>query len=580
MKVPLREYWVLLRSYLKPQWRWVLLLAVLILGGIGLQLLTPQILRFFIDAALEGATTRVLTVTGLVFVGTALFQQVVGVTGVYLGEKVAWLATNQLRGDLTDHCLHLDMGFHNTHTPGELIERIDGDVASLANFFSTFVIQILGNFILVLGILCALSFEDWRISATLTLYVGVSMGVMFLLRNIAVPYWKRTREVAAELFSFLEEHLHGTEDIRANGASAFTMSLLHKLAGKRLNVELEAGLMNIRMVMTFISIFVTGQVLAIVLGYFLYQSGAVTMGTVFMIITYANNLVWPMQAITRQLEDLQRASAGIVRIGELYDIESRIAEGGDAVFPQGALAVDFDAVTFGYSDDEAVLHDISLRVEKGKVLGVLGRTGSGKTTLTRLLLRLYEPQHGAIRLGGVDIPSVKLADLRHHVGMVTQHVQLFGATVRENLTFFDKSISDEELLDIIRELGLWAWYETLENGLDTRLKGGDDLSAGEAQLLAFARVFLKDPGLVILDEASSRLDPATEEQIERSVDRLLEGRTGIVIAHRLATVERADDILILEDGRIREYGNRARLASDPNSHFSGLLRTGMGDVLA
>lgn len=580
MKVPLREYWVLLRSYLKPQWRWVLLLAVLILGGIGLQLLTPQIIRFFIDAALEGATTRVLTLAGLLFVGVALFQQVVGVTGVYLGEKVAWLATNQLRGDLTDHCLHLDMGFHNTHTPGELIERIDGDVASLANFFSTFVIQILGNFILVAGILCVLSFEDWRIGVTLTLYVGVSLCVMFLLRNIAVPYWKRTREVAADLFSFLEEHLHGTEDIRANGASAFTMSLLHKLAGKRLNVELEAGLMNIRMVMTFISIFVTGQVLAIVLGYFLYQGGAVTMGTVFMIITYANNLVWPMQAITRQLEDLQRASAGIVRIGELYDIESRIAEGGDAAFPEGALAVDFDAVTFGYSDDEAVLHDISLRVEKGKVLGVLGRTGSGKTTLTRLLLRLYEPQHGAIRLGGVDIPSVKLADLRNHVGMVTQHVQLFAATVRENLTFFDKSISDEELLDIIRELGLWSWYETLEHGLDTRLKGGDDLSAGEAQLLAFARVFLKDPGLVILDEASSRLDPATEEQIERSVDRLLEGRTGIIIAHRLATVERADDILILEDGRIREYGNRARLASDPNSHFARLLRTGMGDVLA
>jgi ABC-type multidrug transport system fused ATPase/permease subunit len=227
-----------------------------------------------------------------------------------------------------------------------------------------------------------------------------------------------------------------------------------------------------------------------------------------------------------------------------------------------------------------VLHDISFRIAAGRTLGILGRTGSGKTTLTRLLFRLYDVTGGAIRLGGIDIRDVRLDSLRRQVGMVTLEVQLFHATVRENLTFFDASISDERILQVLEELELLPWYQALPDGLDTVLAaGGGGLSAGEAQVLAFTRVFLRDPGLVILDEASSRLDPATERLIERAVDRLLADRTGIIIAHRLATVLRADDILILEDGRIREYGEREALRGDPQSRFAELLRTGMEEVL-
>ena len=181
----------------------------------------------------------------------------------------------------------------------------------------------------------------------------------------------------------------------------------------------------------------------------------------------------------------------------------------------------------------------------------------------------------------IDIHTTSLHDLRGHIGMVTQDVQIFHATVRDNLTFFNRAISDEELLTVIDSLGLQTWFDTLANGLDTILETeGGSLSAGEGQLLAFTRVFLQDPGLVILDEASSRLDPATEQLIERAVDRLLQNRTGIIIAHRLQTVQRADQIMILQDGQIGEYGDRLTLASDPNSHFAELLRTGMDEVLA
>jgi ATP-binding cassette, subfamily B, bacterial len=171
--------------------------------------------------------------------------------------------------------------------------------------------------------------------------------------------------------------------------------------------------------------------------------------------------------------------------------------------------------------------------------------------------------------------------LRRHVGMVTQDVQLFRATIRDNLTFFDESIPDARLHEVLQELGLDEWLGSMPHGLDTTLEaGGAGLSAGQAQLLAFTRIFLEDPGLVILDEASSRVDPATEKLLERAVDRLLQGRTGIIIAHRLATVTRADDILILEDGEVIEYGERRRLAADPNSRLSQLLITGMEEVLA
>jgi ABC-type multidrug transport system fused ATPase/permease subunit len=191
-------------------------------------------------------------------------------------------------------------------------------------------------------------------------------------------------------------------------------------------------------------------------------------------------------------------------------------------------------------------------------------------------VRLFEPDEGEVRLG--DVPIGDVDDLRSHVGMVTQDVQLFRASVRDNLTFFEPDVPDDRLLDVLDELALRPWLDTLPDGLATELTG-DDLSAGQAQLLAFARIFLRDPGLVVLDEASSRLDPVTEALLERAVDRLLADRTGIIIAHRLHTLHRVDDVLVLDGGRVVEHGDRAALAADPDSRFAQLLATGMEEVL-
>lgn len=269
------------------------------------------------------------------------------------------------------------------------------------------------------------------------------------------------------------------------------------------------------------------------------------------------------------------------RIEQLFRMQTALVDDGDVSLPGGALSVEFRDVSFGYVDSDSVIEHVSFHLSAGNLLGIVGRTGSGKTTLARLLFRLYDPQLGEVCLGGVSSKSVPLHDLRKHVGMVTQDVQIFHATVRDNLTLFNRTILDEHIVAAIDDIGLSPWLDTLPAGLDSLLgSDGAGLSAGEAQLLAFTRVLFTNPGLVILDEASSRLDPATEQLIERAMVKLLIDRTGIIIAHRLATLQRVDEILVLEDGRILEYGRKEEVASDPSSRFSYLLQTGLEEVNA
>ncbi|MBN1657206.1 MAG: ABC transporter ATP-binding protein, partial [Anaerolineae bacterium] len=368
------------------------------------------------------------------------------------------------------------------------------------------------------------------------------------------------------------------------------------------------GLMVNLMLNSSIMLFALATAAAFAVGARLYYAGALTIGAVYIVFHYTRMLEQPIDQIVRQLQDLQRAGASIVRVRELLAVESGLPEvPAGPVLPDGALAVLFDGVSFGYhdappapgasSDDgddqamdevvaappEPVLCNVHFSLAPGRVLGLLGRTGSGKTTVTRLLFRLYDPDAGAVYLGAppVDLRALPLQGLRRRVGLVTQNIQLFHATVRDNLTFFDRTIADRRILEVLAGLGLEEWVRGLPAGLDTVLdSGGGGLSAGEAQLLAFTRIFLQDPGLVILDEASSRLDPATERLVENAVGRLLENRTAIIIAHRLGTVQRADEILILDGGQVEEVGVRAELARDPGSRFAELLRTGMEEVLA
>ncbi|MFD3164038.1 ABC transporter ATP-binding protein [Herpetosiphon sp. NSE202] len=577
MQFPLLRYRRLLSTYLRPQRAWVFGLAGLVFGGIGVQLLNPQLMRNFLDAALAAQPLAQLITLAMLFMSLAFGQQLLALAAVYLSENIGWTATNALRADLVAHCLRLDSRFHAEKTPGELIERIDGDITSLANFFSQFIIQLLGNGLLLLGIIVLLALEDWRVALGLIVCVAAGIGLLQKMQRVGVPRWGESRQASAELFGFLEERLAATEDIRASGARNYVLQQLyrhmHKLYHKTRSAELAtAWLYNAGQ-----SMFILASGLGLGIGIYLYQQQQTTLGGVYLITAYIGLLTTPLDQILRQIQEFQKASASIIRIDALRQEQPTIIDGTTATLPQQALDVQFDQVLFGYSADAPILHALSFELPAGQILGVLGRTGSGKSSLIRLLLRLYDPQQGSIRLGGTDIRNTSLSTLRRSIGFVTQDVQLFQASVRENLRLFDQAIADQSLLDSVATLGLTPWLQSLEHGLDTIIQP-NGLSAGQAQLLAFGRILLKNPRLIILDEASSRLDPASEVIVERALDRLLAGRTTIIIAHRLASLQRADKILVLEHGRIREFGSRQALLQNPQSQYRQLVQHGITEV--
>ena len=512
------------------------MLTVLLLASIGLQVVNPQIIRFFIDTALEGGLLQSLMIAAGAFIGLAVLQQAVAISVTYLGETVAWTATNALRAELAWHCLNLDMDFHNEHTPGELIERIDGDLAEMATFFSQFVVGLIGNGLLIVGILLALFLEDWRVGLAFLVFTALAAILLIRVSNIAVQDQKARRQAEGDLFGFVEEQLTGTEDIRSSGAVDFSLRELFRLQANILRHDRrgrrKGWLIDIQMG----GLLAVGLILLVTSGYFLYTAGWITIGTVYMFIYYMTLVETPIWAMTRQVANFQTIGACIERLTDLRKIQPRVQVSGYgnsvpqfsgngnqiSESEQGPIEVTFEGVSFAYQTGEPVLKNLSFQLKPGSVLGLLGRTGCGKTTLTRLMFRLYEPTAGQILLNQQDVRGMELQALRRRIGIVTQEVQLFRASVRDNLTFFDRGISDQRIITALEELELGGWLRGLPEGLDTLLaSGGHNLSAGEAQLLAFARIFLRSPGLVILDEASSRLDPATEARIEHAIDRQL-----------------------------------------------------------
>lgn len=592
---PRRLPTTLLLEALRPQRRRVVLMSLLLLAALACQLVNPQVIRYFLDAAQAGNTGRPLLIAALVYILFAFLQEGLNLAGGYLSQRVGWSSTNRLRRRMAAHFLSLDLGYHQQHTPGELIERLDGDPGQLGNFFSQFVVRLVANALLASGILALLFRESWWAGLGLSVYTAITLLVLGLIQKPARARWDATRQADAEQFGYIEERISGAEEIRAIGAEAAAMRGLYlrmRDYAEKLRIAFVTGSLTFNLT-NLVS--VAGYTLGLALGALLYSRGAASLGTAYLIVVYVGMLSQPLQAIRQQAEDWQLASACLGRIGGFLQITPALKENQEqeqspitlsrTVPPQmSGAALSFVGVSFHYKDDPNVLSQVSFSLPAGQVLGILGRTGSGKSTLGRLLVRLYDPAEGEICLGGTPLQQLPLEALRQRVGMVTQEVQLFQASVRDNLTFFNPAISDARLEQALHALYLGEWLHALPQGLDTPLAAGAGsgvgLSAGEAQLLAFARLFLKDPQLVVFDEASSRLDQASEARLEQAIDRLLAGRTAVVIAHRLRTLERADQILILENGRVVEYGSRRELALDGGSRYAGLLRVGLEEALA
>ncbi|MEV7970780.1 ABC transporter ATP-binding protein [Sphaerisporangium sp. NPDC088356] len=537
------------------------LLALAVTATTALPLAAPQFTRRFVDDATGGAGIHQLTLVALSYLGLTVAGQAARMVTAWLGSRVAWDGTNRLRERLAEHALSLDMAFHGRHTPGEMIERVDGDVIAVADFVVAFLLDVVVSVLLLCGVIVVVFTIDPGIGVVLLAYCVLIGFGMVRAQRLAVPSATRSRAASAALFGYMEERLAGAEDLRANGAGEHAVRRLYQVSAALWRAELRGDTVGSGILAGTSVAFATGTALMLAL------SGTLSVGTAVLLFQYTLLVRTPFERLIDQLRQYQTALAGMRRIGDLL-AEQRTLPVPSTVkdLPEtGPLGLEFDAVDFAY-DDEPVLKGVTISLAPGETLGLVGRTGSGKTTIARLVARLYDPTAGAVRVGGLDLREIGAASVRRRIGVVTQDVQLFAASVRDNLTLFRPYGDDDRLRAVLVEVGLPDW------DLDAQL---GKVSAGQAQLLAFARAFLSDPGLVVLDEASSRLDPATERRIEGSMTRLLSGRTGVLIAHRLASLSRVDQIAVVSDGEIIEYGRRQDLLADPASRFTHML-SGVG----
>lgn len=575
-------------------------LAAAIAAATALPLAAPQITRRFVDDAIGGAGTRHLTLIALGYLALAVAGQAARMVTAWLASRLAWDGTNRLRERLAEHALGLDMAYHGRRTPGEMIERVDGDVVAVAEFVVAFLLDVVAGLLLLAGVIVVVFTVDARLGGVLLAYCALVGFCMARAQRLAVPSATRSRVETAALFGGLEERLAGVEDIRANGAGEHAVNRFHRASAALYRAEFRDARIGTGILAGTTVAFAAGTAIVLGLAAWTRESGTLTVGTAVLLFQYTQMVRAPFERLIDQLRQYQSALAGVARIGDLLAERRTLpAPAGPLPLPaSGPLALRLEGVGFAYADDdEPVLSDVTITLAPGETLGLVGRTGSGKTTVARLVLRLYDPTEGTVRVGGLDLRDVDPASMRERMCVVTQDVQLFAASVRDNLTLFRPLADDDRLRAVLTGVGLGDWLAALPAGLDTELGGGSGsgprpdpgggpgrdtgggpgsgpgsgVSAGEAQLLAFARAFLADPGLVVLDEASSRLDPATERRVEESVDRLLTGRTGVLIAHRLSSLSRVDKIAVIDRGRVVEYGHREDLVADPRSRFARML---------
>lgn len=576
----MKVYNELLYKYLKPLKIKVVLLGIVLLSNIIITLILPEILGRFIDSAKDGVSVWILTKTAICFMIIVIIKQLFELSSTYLSQNIGWLATNKLRIDILNKCLSLDMNFHKKYSQGELVERIDGDISALFNFFSLLLPNFLSSIVLILGILLMIFRKGIIIGFSISIFVAYAFFIFLKIQKKAVPTWIESRTETSKFYGLLGETINSKDDIRTSGAINYFIYQYHKFLKKLYKVLLKSELMFCKMVTSSIVLFSIGSALAISISSYFWSKGIVTIGTVYVIFNYTELLKNPIDKIRFQLEDLQKSSASIKRIEEILSLQSKLLDGSNEISSDKPISIDVRNVTFKYEDRKDVLKNISFSVTGGKVVGVVGRTGSGKTTLARLIARLYDPEDGAIYFNNENITNLKIKNLRDNVAYVTQDVQIFSATLRDNVTIFNPDIDDSKIIEIINIMELDEWYKKLPDGLDTVLNSNQcGISAGEAQIIAFIRIFLIDPSIIILDEASARLDPATEKVMENALEKLLKNRTSIIIAHRLSTLNRADDIIILDHGIIIENGSRNDLVKNRDSKFYNLLNKGLEEVL-
>jgi ATP-binding cassette subfamily B protein len=480
-------------------------------------------------------------------------------------QAVGQRLTARIRDDLFAHAMALSLRFHDRTPVGKLLTRLTSDVDALAEVFGSGAVGVLADLVTLLVIAVTMLSIEWRLGLLLlAAQVPVVLGMLWLQRRYRRANY-RVREELSQLNADLQENLQGLEVVQMFRREAVNSSRFAVTTDRYRNAVTGTILYDsaISAMIEWVALVAVAAVLA--LGGTMVTRGLLGLGTLTTFILFSQRLFDPLRQLAERFTQIQGGLTAVERIGELLEQPVEIRDRPTALAPaatparEGAGEVVFENVSFAYRPDEPILSDLSFRISPGEHVALVGPTGSGKTTVIRLLCRLYEPQAGRILLDGVDIRELPQASLRQRLGVVLQDTFLFSGSVADNLRL-DADIPSERLRQLVADLGLEPLLARLPDGLATELRErGGNLSSGERQLLAVARVAMRNPTVLVMDEATAFMDPSTEATLQRDLDRLLQQRTAIVIAHRLATVEAADRILVLRRGQLVEQGNHRQL---------------------
>jgi ATP-binding cassette subfamily B protein len=549
----MRRFW----AFISPYRRQLIQAVLAVLVFAGTQVSIPLILRTVIDKALVGAARdeRLLALGALVFIAVVSVNFLANLVQETLVARIAERLLVDLRRAMFAHLQRVSLSFMDKTEVGRLMSRLQGDVHALQEFLETSVFAI-GDFVLLLGITVVLLVLEWRLGL-LTLSV---VPILVVVRVIWIPRARRAflraRITSSTLNGALAEGIHGVRTVQGMGREAVNLQLFEEKVADNLDAQLRGTWLA--QIMVPIVDTLTGGAMGIVVvaGGMAVLGGGLELGVMVAFLFYVQRFFDPIRSLTMQYSVMQRAMASGQRIFEVLDVPIEVKDRPGALQPSGIDGtVEFRNVTFGYVSGMPVLREVSFRVERGQTVALVGPTGSGKTSTMALLHRFYDVWSGQVLIGGHDVRDLAQAALGRHIAMVLQEPFLFTGTVFENIRYARTEASREQVIEAARAVGAHDFIVRLPQGYETPLEQrGGNLSQGQRQLLSFARALVADAAILVLDEATASVDSYTERLIQAALARLLKGRTGLVIAHRLATVRNADRIIVLQDGRVIETG--------------------------
>jgi ATP-binding cassette, subfamily B, multidrug efflux pump len=562
--------------YMRPYWKLVAVSLVFLLAQSVLQVIGPLITKVAVDRYLDpSAQSRPTFLDPMLptdpWIGLGklglLYLAVIGGTFVtefaqmYLMQYTGQLAMFDLRRQLMEHLQGLDLAFFDANPVGRLVTRVTSDVDVLNELFSSGLVTILGD-VLVLSFIVAVMFQ---LSPLLT---GIMLAVMpfvilvtVVFRRSVTQSYRRIRLAVARINAYLQEHITGIAVLqlfnreRRSQAEFDDVNRQHMIAYK----DAITAYGWFYPVIEFLSMLALAGILTY--GGFRVTAGRLTLGVIASFLQYGLRFFRPIQDLSEKYNILQSAMASSERIFKLLDTKASVlAPSQPHPVPEEIAPIEFDRVWFAYKNEDWVLRDVSFRIQPGETVAVVGHTGAGKTTLISLLLRFYDVQKGAVRIGGRDVREFDPLELRRQFGVVLQDPYLFTGTLEENIRLGTEAIAREEVQTAAEQVNLLEFIHGLPEGFEHPIRErGSGLSTGQKQLISFARALAHNPRYLILDEATSSVDTETEYRVREALNRMVEGRTSIIIAHRLSTIQRADRILVMHKGRLRESGTHQQL---------------------